>query len=265
MDLLFYGLPQWLVFLIFNFIMSSLQFKSIHYKYASGTLGLRDVSFHINKGSKVVLMGCNGSGKSTLFLTLAGVLKPNSGEYRIQDKVFKYCKKHRYQLCQTIGYVFQDPDVQVVSTHVKDDVAYGLRNLGMKEDEVEQRVNQYLALVGIQHLKEKTIHALSYGQKKQVALAGVLAMEPEIIMLDEPFAWLDYKQAQRLKLLLNQLSEQGKTLIVSTHDSNFALEWGQQALVMEEGKLAVDSPVKALMANKPLIEKLELEPPRGCS
>jgi len=242
--------------------MLSLQFKSITYKYASGTTGLQDVSFGIKEGSKVVLMGSNGSGKSTLFLTLAGVLKPEKGEYHINNKPFRYCKKHRYQLCQTIGYVFQDPDIQVVSTHVKDDVAYGLRNMGMKEDDVDSRVDEYLALVGIESLKEKTIHTLSYGQKKQVALAGVLAMEPEIIMLDEPFAWLDYRQSQRLKILLDQLSEQGKTLIVSTHDSNFALEWGQQVLVMQCGVLKADSSVEDLMMNARLVEELEIEPPR---
>ncbi len=240
--------------------MTSLYFKNITYKYASGAYGLKDVSLTIREGSKVVLMGSNGSGKSTLFLTLAGVLKPESGEYHINNKPVRYCRKQRYQLCHTIGYVFQDPDVQVVSTHVKDDVAYGLRNMGMKEEDVEKRVNKYLTIAGIGALKEKAIHTLSYGQKKQVALAGVLAMEPKIIMLDEPFAWLDYKQSQRLKILLNQLSEQGKTLIVSTHDSNFALQWGQQALVMQNGQLKANCPVNELMMNTHLVEALEIEP-----
>ena len=241
--------------------MPSLQFKSITYKYASGTLGLQNVSFTIHEGSKVVLMGSNGSGKSTLFLTLAGVLKPECGEYLINNKLFRYGGKHRYQLCRTIAYVFQDPDVQVVSAYVKDDVAYGLRNMGMREEEVRERIDKYLALTGIESLKEKAVHTLSYGQKKQVALAGVLAMEPQIIMLDEPFAWLDYRQSQRLKGLLNELSRQGKTLIVSTHDSDFALQWGQQALVMQSGQLKVNCAVKELMTNTGLIDELDIEPP----
>ena len=240
--------------------MTILQFNNISYKYPSGTVALNGVTFTIERGEKVVLMGSNGSGKSSLFLTLAGVIKPDEGEYLINNKAFRYCKKHRKHLCQTIGYVFQDPDVQVVSTHVNEDIAFGLRNIGMKEPEVQERIEQYLASTGIAELKEKTIHTLSYGQKKQVAVAGVLAMEPDVIMLDEPFAWLDYSQSKRLKLLLDELSLQGKTIIVSTHDSDFAYQWGQHALVMQNGELKADLSVSELMENERLMSDFDLAP-----
>jgi len=229
-------------------------------KYPDGSLGLKNVSLTIKRGDKVVLMGCNGSGKSSLFLTLAGVLKPDIGEYVINGEQFRYCKKQRQRLCQIIGYVFQDPDVQVVSSHVNEDVAFGLRNMGLKENEVQARVSKYLHLTGISELKEKAIHTLSYGQKKQVALAGVLAMEPQVIMLDEPFAWLDYRQTQRLRRILDELSEQGKTLIVSTHDSEFAFEWGQQALVMKDGELKANMLVKDVLNNESLVKDLDIAP-----
>lgn len=238
-----------------------LQLENISYTYPGDTGAVHNISLAIHKGAKVVLMGPNGSGKSTMFLILAGVLKPQCGTYRLNTREVRFKKRERSWLCQTIGYVFQDPDVQVVTTCVKDDVAFGLRNLDLPEQEVQDKVDQYLELTGITHLKEAAIHTLSYGQKKQVALAGVLAMEPEIILLDEPFAWLDYRQSQRLKKLLNELSTAGKTLIVSTHDSNFAAQWGEQVLVMQKGHLAADDAVQNIMTDYVLLDQLDLEAP----
>lgn len=240
--------------------MAVIELKNIQYTYPSGTTALSDISLSIEKGAKVALMGSNGSGKSSLCLLLAGVIKPDEGEYHIQGEPFRYCRKHRVQLCRRIGYVFQDPDVQVVSTHVHEDVAFGLRNIGLKEKEVQQRVTHYLELTGISDLHEKAVHSLSYGQKKQVALAGVLAMEPEIVMLDEPFAWLDYRQSQRLLKILNQLSEMGKTVIVSTHDSQFAFEWANTALIMQEGSLRAAGLATEIFMNDKLLDELDMAP-----
>ncbi|TRX70227.1 energy-coupling factor ABC transporter ATP-binding protein [Carboxylicivirga sp. M1479] len=240
--------------------MTLLQLDQVNYAYSSEAVGLDNVSFTLEKGSKVALMGANGSGKSTLFQTLAGILKPQHGHYLLLNKVFRYCRKYRRQLSQTIGYVFQDPDVQVVATHVYDDVAYGLRNKGMKEHEIKPRVEAYLDLVGISDLKDKAIHTLSYGQKKQVALAGVLVMEPQIILLDEPFAWLDYPQSCRLRALLNDLHQQGLTIVVSTHDSQFANEWAERILVMKKGQLAVDSSGNELFNDDELVAEMLIAP-----
>ncbi len=240
--------------------MSPIKLSNINYTYPSGIKALNNVSLTINKGEKVVLMGANGSGKSSLFLLLAGVIKPESGSYQINGESFRYCRKWRNKLCQEIGYVFQDPDVQVVSTHVDEDVAFGLRNMGLKEPMVQELVDEYLELTGISHLKDKSVHSLSYGQKKQVALAGVLAMEPQIVMLDEPFAWLDYQQSQRLKAILEQLVDRGKTLIISTHNSDFVSEWADKALVMKGGTLTADTSTNALFTNDCLIEELGIAP-----
>jgi len=245
--------------------MSMLQLENISYTYPGDTGTVQNISFSIEKSAKVVLMGPNGSGKSTLFLILAGVLKPQSGFYSLNGREVQFKKKERHWLCQTIGYVFQDPDVQVVTACVKDDVAFGLRNLGLPGQQVQARVDHYLELTGIAHLKEAAIHTLSYGQKKQVALAGVLAMEPAIILLDEPFAWLDYRQSQRLKKVLNDLNQTGKTVIVSTHDSNFAAQWGEQLLVMQNGHLAADDSVQSIMADPVLLDQLDLEAPVALS
>ncbi|MBR8535140.1 ABC transporter ATP-binding protein [Carboxylicivirga sediminis] len=240
--------------------MSVIQLCNIAYTYPSGITALKAISLSIKQGEKVVLMGSNGSGKSSLCLLLAGVIKPDEGDYLIKGQRFRYCRKHRQQLCRSIGYVFQDPDVQVVATHVDEDVAFGLRNIGLKEEEVQQRITEYLELTGISELRKKAVHTLSYGQKKQVALAGVLAMEPEIVMLDEPFAWLDYRQSQRLLAVLSQLSESGKTVIVSTHDSQFAHEWADRALIMQNGQLKADGSVREVFAREQLLEELDIAP-----
>ena len=242
--------------------MSLIKLSNINYTYPSGIKALNNVSLTINKGDKVVLMGANGSGKSSLFLLLAGVIKPEQGTYHINGETFRYCRKKCNKLCEVIGYVFQDPDVQVVSTHVDEDVAFGLRNMGLKEAVVQERIDEYLELTGIDHLKRKTIHNLSYGQKKQVALAGVLAMEPQIIMLDEPFAWLDYQQSQRLKAILQRLVDAGKTLIVSTHCSDFANDWADKVLVMKGGELAADTSTHELFTNDRLVDELGIAPLR---
>ncbi|WP_430817406.1 energy-coupling factor ABC transporter ATP-binding protein [Carboxylicivirga sp. RSCT41] len=240
--------------------MAVIELKNIEYTYSSGTTALRNISLSIEKGQRVALMGSNGSGKSSLCLLLAGVIKPDQGEYLVYGKAFRYCRKHRVELCKRIGYVFQDPDVQVVSSHVQEDVAFGLRNIGISEGEVEKRVDHYLELAGIGDLKSKAVHTLSYGQKKQVALAGVLAMEPEVIMLDEPFAWLDYRQSQRLLKILGQLSDSGKTVIVSTHDTQFASEWAGRALIMQEGSLRVNGSANEVFANPELLEEMNVAP-----
>ncbi len=240
--------------------MSIIQLSNIAYTYSSGINALKTISLSIKQGEKVALMGSNGSGKSSLCLLLAGVIKPDEGDYLIKGQRIRYCRKHRKQLCRSIGYVFQDPDVQVVSTHVDEDVAFGLRNMGLPEDEVQQRITHYLELTGISNLRKQAVHTLSYGQKKQVALTGVLAMEPEIVMLDEPFAWLDYRQSQRLLNLLNQLSKSGKTVIVSTHDSQFAYEWANRALIMQNGQLKADGSTRELFANDQLLDELDIAP-----
>lgn len=238
----------------------AIELRNIQFTYPSGTKALHDMSLSIAKGEKVALMGSNGSGKSSLCLLLAGVIKPDEGDYYIQGQRFRYCRKHRKQLCRSIGYVFQDPDVQVVATHVDEDVAFGLRNIGLKEEEVQQRITEYLELTGISELRKKAVHTLSYGQKKQVALAGVLAMQPDIVMLDEPFAWLDYRQSQRLLGILNLLNEMGKTVIVSTHDSQFAYEWANRALVMKNGQLKADGSIREVFAREQLLAELDIAP-----
>ena len=238
-----------------------IQLQNIEYTYPEGTKGLENVSLRIEQGSKVAFLGENGAGKSSLFLVLNGIHKPEKGEYVLDGKRFGFSSKERKQMARKVGYVFQDPDVQLFAASVYEDVAFGPFNLGLDKKNIECRVEKYLNLLGIQDLKNKAPHQLSYGQKKQVAVAGVLAMEPEIILFDEPFAWLDNRHRQIMKEIIDDLNKQAKTVLISTHNPDFAYEWADQVILMKEGRIiAANSPEKT-MCNKVLMQEIGMELP----
>lgn len=238
-----------------------IQLKNIQYTYPEGTKGLEDVSLDIEQGSKLAFLGENGAGKSSLFLVINGIHKPQKGEFILDESLFKFTNKERKQMARKIGYVFQDPDVQLFAASVYEDIAFGPFNLGLNKKEIDARVEKYLNLLGIQDLKDKAPHQLSYGQKKQVAVAGVLAMEPEIILFDEPFAWLDNRHKQIMNDIIDDLNQQGKTVLISTHNPDFAFEWADKVVLMKEGRIiAADSPEKT-MCNKTLMQEIGMELP----
>ncbi|BAX81806.1 energy-coupling factor ABC transporter ATP-binding protein [Labilibaculum antarcticum] len=238
-----------------------IQLQNIKYSYPEGTIGLDDISLEIEKGSKVAFLGENGAGKSSLFLVLNGIHKPQKGKYVLDGKQFGFSTTERKQMAHKVGYVFQDPDVQLFAASVYEDVAFGPFNLGLDKKDIEIRVEKYLNLLSIQDLKDKAPHQLSYGQKKQVAVAGVLAMEPEIILFDEPFAWLDNRHKHIMNEIIDDLNKQGKTVLISTHNPDFAYEWADNVVLMKEGRIiASDSPVKT-MCNKVLMQEIGMELP----
>lgn len=238
-----------------------IQLQNIKYTYPEGTIGLDDISLRIEKGSKVAFLGENGAGKSSLFLVLNGIHKPQKGEYVLDGKQFGFSTQERKQMAHKVGYVFQDPDVQLFAASVYEDVAFGPFNLGLEKKDIECRVEKYLNLLGIQELKDKAPHQLSYGQKKQVAVAGVLAMEPEIILFDEPFAWLDNRHKQIMNEIIDDLNKQGKTVLISTHNPDFAYEWADQVILMKEGRIIGSDSAEKIMCNKVLMQEIGMELP----
>jgi len=238
-----------------------LRLQNINYTYPEGTKGLQDVSLEIKKGSKVAFLGENGAGKSSLFLVLNGIHKPQKGKYFLEENRFKFTSKERKQMAAKVGYVFQDPDVQLFAGTVFEDVAFGPSNLGLKGEELENRVNKYIELLGIVELKEKAPHQLSYGQKKQVAVAGVLAMEPEIVLFDEPFAWLDNRHKQIMTDIIDDLNKQGKTVLISTHNPDFAYEWADDVVLMKQGRVIACNTPKKIMCNKVMMQEIGMELP----
>lgn len=230
-------------------INTVIELKDITFKYPNSTKGLDAVSLHIPSKKKTAVLGLNGAGKSTLFLLLCGILKPQSGQYFLSNNIFSFSKKKCQQIGNSIGYVFQDPDLQLFAQTVYDDIAFGLRNRGYNPKDVHTQVANYLDFLNITHLQDYAPHELSYGQKKLVAIAGILVMQPKVLILDEPFAWLDVIQVQKMKQTLDQLYTKGITIILSTHDLDFVFSWADYGIVLDNGKCTFEDNIKDLQKN----------------
>lgn len=210
--------------------------KQISYEYEDGTLALHNVSLQFFKGEKVVIMGANGSGKSTLFLNLMGVLKPKEGVILLHGKPISYSRAGLTELRSRVGIVFQDPDNQLFSASVFQEISFGPMNLGWEEAKVKEAVEQVIEMLAITSFQEKPTHFLSGGQKKQVSIADIIVMNPEVIIMDEPTAALDPKHSQLVENLIQMLCERGITVLISTHDVDYALEWADRVILFENGQ-----------------------------
>ncbi len=220
---------------------------------------LNGVSFDIPVGSKVALMGPNGAGKSTLISLLNGLELSQSGEVRLFGETVK--RDNGDRLRRRVGVVYQDPDDQIFSTSVEEDVAFGPRNLGLSVEEVEERVDAALESVGMREMKRRSPFELSYGQKRRVAIAGVLAMKTDFIILDEPMSFLDPKGRDELQALLEGMQKKGMTILIATHDVDFAAEWADRVLLLKDGKLLASGTTE-LLFDDGLLEQASLHLPR---
>ncbi|EFM10906.1 cobalt ABC transporter, ATPase subunit [Paenibacillus curdlanolyticus YK9] len=232
--------------------------RGVTYQYGR-IQALRGLTFSIGQGAKVVLMGPNGAGKSTLISLLNGLEQPATGEVSVFGE--RMTRENALLLRQRIGVVYQDPDDQIFSTTVEEDVAFGPRNLGLDEQMVQDRVTEALRAVGMSELRSRSPFELSYGQKRRVAIAGVLAMRPEVVILDEPMAFLDPKSRDDLQALLERMHESGLTLIVATHDVDFAAEWATDVIVLKDGRLLASGSTELLFDDL-LLEQADLHLPR---
>jgi cobalt/nickel transport system ATP-binding protein len=223
--------------------MSHIELSDIWYAYPDGTMALQGVTAVLEKGKKIAFVGPNGSGKSTLFLLLNGLCRARRGEYRFNGERITHTKAQERMLIENIGLVFQDPDVQLFAPTVFQEISFGPKNLGLPVPEVVRRVNAVMDTADVAGLKDRPVHCLIYGEKKRVAIAAVLAMEPPTVILDEPFAWLDAAHEKKISGILGKLSDEGKTIIISTHNSDLAYAWADTVCVIRGGKfLAVDTP-----------------------
>lgn len=241
--------------------MAVLATKNLTYSYPDGTLAVDGVDIEIEKGQKVAFVGPNGSGKSTLFFLLNGTLIPQSGEVLFHGSPIKYDSKSLREVRQSIGIVFQNSNDQVFAPTVYHDVAFGPANLEFPAQKVERCVNSALEYVGLTHLKDKPPHHLSSGQMKKVAIAGVIAMEPEFIILDEPLSNLDPAGANEIIELLNELRHFGKTIIISTHDVDLASKWADVVYVLNQGRIYKSGHPRRIFADRELIEHTKLKFP----
>lgn len=242
--------------------MNVIETREITYQYPDGTLALENVNFRASKGKMVALLGPNGAGKSTLFLHFNGILRPTSGEVRVEDSPLGYKKEDLMKVRQKVGIVFQNPDDQLFAPTVMEDVAFGPLNMGLDLEEVEKRVKKALKKVGMDGYEKKPPHHLSGGQKKRVAIAGILAMQPEIMVLDEPTSGLDPKGASQILRILYQLNQEGMSIVISTHDVDLVPLYASQVYIISEGMIIKEGTPHEVFSDVKMIRSANLRLPR---
>jgi len=236
--------------------------NDLSYSYPDGTAAIRGISFHITHGESVAIVGANGAGKSTLLMHLNGYLTPNQGTVMVGE--FPLTKKTLPMVRRSVGMVFQDPDDQLFMPTVFDDVAFGPLNLGLPVAEVKERVFEALQKVDALHLQDRPPYRLSGGEKRAVAIATVLAMSPDVLVMDEPSTGLDPKARRQL---IEQLSGFNHTKIIATHDLDLVLDLCRRTIVIHAGQVMADGLTGEIFNDRELLERCYLERPlrlQGC-
>ena len=235
--------------------------ENLSFTYPDGTQALKNINIEIEKGEKVAIIGPNGAGKSTLFSHFNGLTEPTSGCVKIEDKPISFEKDELLKVRQKIGIVFQDPNDQLFAPTVKEDIAFGPMNLGLSYDEVEKRVEDALKMVGMENYEDKTPHHLSGGQQKRIAIAGIIAMKPELMILDEPTAGLDPDGVEKVLNIMNQLNEEGMTLIISSHDIDMISKYADKIFVLYNGEIIESGNKNKIFSDMELLKKAHLRTP----
>ena len=235
--------------------------ENLSFTYPDGTQALKNINIEIEKGEKVAIIGPNGAGKSTLFSHFNGLTEPTSGCVKIEGKPISFEKDELLKVRQKVGIVFQDPNDQLFAPTVKEDIAFGPMNLGLSYDEVEKRVEDALKMVGMENYEDKTPHHLSGGQQKRIAIAGIIAMKPEIMILDEPTAGLDPDGVEKVLNIMNQLNKEGMTLIISSHDIDMISKYADKIFILYNGEIIESGNKNKIFSDMELLKKAHLRTP----
>ena len=230
-----------------------LEFDDLHYTFPGSAIpALRGASLSIASGQRIALLGRNGAGKSTLLLHANGILRPAAGQVRLDGAPLEYTRRGLLRVRRQVGLVFQNPDDQLFSASVLQDISFGPMNLGLSITEVRRRVAEAADLCGISNLLDRPTHALSGGQKSLVALAGVLAMAPRVLLVDETTSGLDPWMRHQIFAIFDRLVEQGVTVLLATHDLTVARQWADTVVVMHEGRVVASAPPMQVFADPDL-------------
>ncbi|MCS6977027.1 MAG: energy-coupling factor ABC transporter ATP-binding protein [Gemmatales bacterium] len=238
---------------------SAIRLRGVSFSYPSGVTALHGVDLDIEPGESVGIVGPNGAGKTTLFLCLCGILEPSQGGISVGGLDLRDARQRR-QVPGRLGIVFQNSDDQLFNASVRDEVAFGPLNLGLPPEEVRKRVAEALEQVGLVGFEERVPFHLSGGEKRRVALAGVLAMRPEILLLDEPSSHLDPRGRRELIGLINALPT---TKLIASHDLEFIVATCERAVVLDHGRIVGDGPVRRILGDRDLMEGHGLEVPHS--
>ena len=234
------------------------ELRGVRHAYPDGHEALRGVDLHVHPGERVALLGPNGAGKTTLVLHLNGVLRPHAGSVRISG--LSVAEDSLLEVRRRVGIVFQDPDDQLFMPTVRQDVAFGPRNLGLRGDELDARVEAALDAVEVHDLADRPPHHLSFGQRRRVAIATVLAMQPEILVLDEPSSNLDPASRREVADILRGLDV---TVLMVTHDLPYALELCERSVLLSSGRVVADGATASILGDRELMTEHRLELPYG--
>jgi cobalt/nickel transport system ATP-binding protein len=238
-----------------------LEARDIRYRYPRGQEAIKGISFHFRRGEKIALVGPNGAGKSTLLQMFNGMLRPDSGTMLFDNRPMEYDRTSLRELRRKVGFVLQNPDRQIIAPTVYQDVAFGPVNLGYSETEVKDAVATALRHVGLSGFERRPPHQLSGGEKKRVAIAGVLAMDPDVLVFDEPTSGLDPSGSEDLMELLDELNHEGKTIVISTHDVELAYPWAERAILLADGQIIREDVPDVAFGNPKYVRMAHLSVP----
>ncbi len=239
-----------------------LEFEKVDYTYSgSPQPAVQSLTLRIPAGKRCALIGHNGCGKTTLFLLANGLYKPQRGVVRWQGSPLRYDRASLMNLRQKVGLVFQDPEQQLVASTVEEDISYGLCNLGLPDAEVTQKVGDAIANFNLSELAARPVHHLSLGQKKRVSLADVMVLQPELLLLDEPTAYLDQLHTRDLMAKLRQIQATGTTIVMATHDLDLAYCWADWIFILNQGQLVLEGTPQDVFAQRETLEQLHLGVP----
>ena len=239
-----------------------LEFEQIYYTYSGAQQSaLNGLSLKIPSGKRCALIGQNGCGKSTLFLLANGLYKPQKGHVIWEGKPLQYERSLLTKLRQKVGLIFQDPEQQLVASTVEEDISYGLCNLQLPEREIKQRVEQAIIEFGLTELAERPVHHLSLGQKKRVSIADVMVLRPQLLLLDEPTAYLDRLHTRNLMATLKKIHADGTTILMATHDLDLVYRWADWIFVMDQGRLVLEGKPQDVFTQRDVLEELQLGVP----
>lgn len=239
-----------------------LEFEKVDYTYSgSPQPAVQSLTLRIPAGKRCALIGHNGCGKTTLFLLANGLYKPQRGIVRWQGSPLRYDRASLMDLRQKVGLVFQDPEQQLVASTVEEDISYGLCNLGLPDAEVTQKVEEAIANFDLTELAARPVHHLSLGQKKRVSLADVMVLQPKLLLLDEPTAYLDQLHTRDLMEKLRQIQATGTTIVMATHDLDLAYCWADWVFILNQGQLVLEGTPQDVFAQRETLEQLHLGVP----
>jgi cobalt/nickel transport system ATP-binding protein len=248
------------MWVVFRMGEVAIEMENVRYVYPDGSVALDGVSLRIMKHERVAIMGPNGAGKTTLLMLINGLFTPSKGNVNVLGLPVNGSNLREVRM--KVGLAFQNPDDQLFCPTLWEDITFGPLNMGLPEEEITRRANEALKAVGLEGYEEKPPHHLSVGEKKKAAIATVLAMKPEILILDEPTANLDPKsRAELIELLNNLYRTQGITLVVATHDVNFVPLVMDRVYILNSGRVIAEGSVRAVFSNVKLMKEANLEPP----